>query len=222
MQITLQRPIVASRPGLVTAVIKRVTDVMLAAVALTVLAPVLALCAVAVASTSRGPVLFRQRRVGRAGREFEVLKFRTMTYGASDVTHREQAQRELAGEASAGGTVAFKDREDPRITPIGRWLRRFSLDELPQLVNVLGGQMSLVGPRPCLGYEHEGFPAWSRTRLDVRPGLTGLWQVSGRNDLSLLEMLELDCRYAQQVSIAQDLAILWRTVPVVLTGAGAA
>ncbi|TKA11614.1 sugar transferase [Actinacidiphila oryziradicis] len=193
--------------------VKRAFDVMGAAVLIVLLAPVLIAAAVAVALDSRGPVLFRQRRTGRHGREFHVLKLRTMRVGS------ERQRQALAGSNETGGHL-FKIRQDPRITSTGRWLRRFSLDELPQLFNVLMGHMSLVGPRP-LPLEDSAFTGDARHRLLVRPGLTGLWQISGRSDLSWDETLRLDLTYVDTRSLRLDLLILARTPAAVLRGNGA-
>lgn len=192
---------------------KRAIDLMGASVLLLVLAPVLLAAAVAVKVDTAGPVLFRQRRTGRQGEEFHVLKLRTMRVGA------ERMRGAMAARNEADGHL-FKIRDDPRVTAVGRWLRRFSLDELPQLINVLTGQMSLVGPRP-LPVEDSSFTGQARRRLQVRPGLTGLWQISGRSDLAWEDALRLDLEYVDTWSIRLDLAILFRTLPAVLRGNGA-
>ncbi|MEO3812092.1 sugar transferase [Sphaerisporangium sp. B11E5] len=183
-----------------------------AAVALAVLAPLLIALAVAVRATSPGPALFRQTRVGRDGAEFTILKFRTM---------RVDAERHRVGLVSDRDGVLFKIRDDPRVTPLGAWLRRLSLDELPQLVNVLSGHMSLVGPRPPLPEEVAGYGDDVRRRLVVRPGMTGLWQVNGRSDLSWEESVRLDLRYVENWSLTLDLQILWKTWSAVARGSGA-
>jgi lipopolysaccharide/colanic/teichoic acid biosynthesis glycosyltransferase len=188
-------------------------------IGLLVLAPVIALCVAAVRLTSPGPIIFRQSRIGRNQEPFLMLKFRTMYADADDRVHREQAMREMRGDGAGDGRCAFKDERDPRITPVGRFLRRYSLDEIPQLVNVLRGDMALVGPRPSLPYEAELFPSWANERYQCRPGMTGLWQVSGRSHLSLVEMLELDCRYVREWGLRSDLNILVRTPQAVLEGA---
>ncbi len=178
-------------------------------------APVLLIIATAVKLTSRGPVFFRQTRVGVDGREFTIIKFRSMVVGA-------EAQRAaLMSQHNDGNGVLFKMRQDPRVTPVGGILRRFSLDELPQLLNVVFGDMSLVGPRPPLPEEVAGYSDDATRRLRVKPGLTGLWQVSGRSDLTWEESLRLDLRYADNWSLALDISILWRTVRAVLRGSGA-
>jgi exopolysaccharide biosynthesis polyprenyl glycosylphosphotransferase len=193
---------------------KEVVDRTAAAVGLAVLAPVLVVIALAVRLTSRGPVLFRQERVGRRGEVFTMLKFRSMVQDAPRLV------AELAA-ADEGNGVLFKMREDPRVTTVGRVLRRYSVDELPQLFNVLRGDMSLVGPRPPLASEVERYGTDMRRRFLVKPGLTGLWQVSGRSDLSWDDSVRIDVRYVENWSLAVDLMILWKTVGAVLRGSGA-
>jgi lipopolysaccharide/colanic/teichoic acid biosynthesis glycosyltransferase len=161
-----------------------------------------------------GPALFRQVRVGKDGRPFRLYKFRTMVPGAE----RQKAALKLHNE---GAGVLFKIRGDPRVTKIGARLRRWSLDELPQLINVLLGQMSLVGPRPALPEEAARYGDYVRRRLAVRPGLTGLWQIHGRSDLPWEEAVRLDLRYVENWSLAFDLLILWKTWPAVARGRGA-
>ncbi len=195
-------------------VVKGALDRIGAAVALLVLAPVLLLLALAVRFDSPGPVLFRQERVGINGRAFTMLKFRSMVVDAD-----EQLEALRADNISDG--LLFKLREDPRVTRVGRLLRSLSLDELPQLVNVLTGSMSLVGPRPPLPSEVAAYDSSVRRRLLVKPGLTGLWQVSGRSDLSWDEAVRLDLRYVENWSLALDLIILWRTGRAVLRRSGA-
>ncbi|MQA86941.1 MAG: exopolysaccharide biosynthesis polyprenyl glycosylphosphotransferase [Streptosporangiales bacterium] len=194
--------------------IKGLFDRVVAAAVLLVLSPLLAAIVVAVRLTSCGPAIFRQTRVGRDGREFTVYKFRTMYVDA------ERRREELLVHNEHDG-VLFKIRNDPRVTPLGTRLRRYSLDELPQLVNVLLGQMSLVGPRPPLPCEVAKYGYDVRRRLVVRPGMTGLWQISGRADLSWEEAVRLDLRYVENWSLALDLLILWKTWRAVLRGAGA-
>jgi lipopolysaccharide/colanic/teichoic acid biosynthesis glycosyltransferase len=201
---------------------KRLLDVALSVLALLVLSPVLATIAVAVRLTSRGPSLFRQERLGLAARPFTCLKFRTMYADAADAPHREYVTRLLteATPPRGGATGLFKIERDPRVTPFGRWLRRTSLDELPQLVNVLRGEMSLVGPRPALAWEAALYRPEEHRRFEVLPGITGLWQVSGRSRLSMREALALDLEYVRRRSLALDLQILARTVPTVLRSEG--
>jgi exopolysaccharide biosynthesis polyprenyl glycosylphosphotransferase len=196
-------------------VVKRVVDWLLALALSIVALPILVVIAVAVRLDSPGPVLFRQTRVGAKGETFSMLKFRSMVVDA------EQRRGDLAGAADAGNAVLFKMRRDPRITKVGHWLRRYSLDELPQLVNVLRGDMSLVGPRPPLPAEVAGYESDAVRRLRVRPGLTGLWQVSGRSDLSWDESLRLDLWYVDNWSLVLDAQIIVRTARAVLRGTGA-
>ena len=195
--------------------VKRLLDVAGSAVGLLLLSPLLALLWVAVRASSPGPALFRQQRLGRGEREFTMYKFRSMAAGSTDAIHRDYVRRMLTEQQSAGAQPGglFKLQADPRVTPVGRWLRRSSLDELPQLYNVLRGDMSLVGPRPVLAWEAELFTARERARFTVRPGLTGLWQVSGRGRLSMRQALELDVEYVRRQSLWLDLSILARTLP---------
>ncbi|MGH3697365.1 MAG: sugar transferase [Pseudonocardiaceae bacterium] len=199
---------------------RRTVDLLVVSVALLVLAIPMLLVAMAIRLGTQGPALYRQQRVGLGGRPFTMYKFRTMRVGGSDAQHRELIARELRGEdTSVRGS--WKIDSDPRVTRIGSFLRRTSVDELPQLLNVLLGQMALVGPRPCLEWEAEMFPRKYAERFDVMPGLTGLWQVSGRSTMGTMEMLELDLSYARNWSFWTDLTILVRTVPTLLRGHGA-
>ncbi|MCW2764487.1 MAG: hypothetical protein JWO11_446 [Nocardioides sp.] len=188
---------------------------VVALAALVVLAPLLVMVALAVRRDSPGPAIFRQRRVGRDGAEFTMFKFRTMT------TDAEARVVDLAAHNESAGDLLFKIRQDPRVTRLGAVLRRYSVDELPQLVNVALGDMSLVGPRPALPDEVERYDPDARRRLAVRPGITGLWQVSGRSDLSWEETVRLDLHYVDNWSPALDLQILFRTARAVLGHAGA-
>lgn len=210
------RPVVTSRA-------KRLVDVLGAAVGMVLLSPLFLLIAIAVRLDSRGPVFFRQERAGLFGRPFMMLKFRTMRAGTTEHRHREYVEGLLNGdEPPADGVGIYKLIADDRVTRVGQLLRRSSLDELPQLLNVLRGEMSLVGPRPAISYEVQLYDDWQRQRLDARPGLTGLWQVSGRNRLTYQRMCELDIQYIKEWSFLGDLRILLKTVPVVLTNSGAA
>jgi exopolysaccharide biosynthesis polyprenyl glycosylphosphotransferase len=195
-------------------VVKGGVDRAVAGFALLLLAPVMAIIALAVACTSSGPVLFRQERIGVNGRSFTMLKFRSMVADAD-------RQLEKLREDNISDGLLFKIRADPRITPVGRWLRRLSLDELPQLFNILGGSMSLVGPRPPLPREVANYDSQVSRRLLVKPGLTGLWQISGRSDLPWEESVRLDLRYVENWSLALDLLILWKTGRAVLSRNGA-
>jgi lipopolysaccharide/colanic/teichoic acid biosynthesis glycosyltransferase len=201
----------------------RLLDVVVAAFALVVLAPFLLAIAAAVRIDSDGPVLFRQGRLGRDLAPFTVNKFRTMRQGVSHDIHREFVLGLIAGEQplAAKGCPRFKLNGDARVTRVGRFLRRTSLDELPQLWNVVRGDMSLVGPRPPIPYEVEHYPPHWFGRFAVKPGVTGLWQVSGRSELTLEEMITLDLDYVKRRSLWLNLRILARTVPVVLSTRGA-
>jgi lipopolysaccharide/colanic/teichoic acid biosynthesis glycosyltransferase len=178
------------------------------------LVPLLLLTAVAVRLDSPGPALLRQRRIGRGSRVFDMYKFRTMRSIGEEIPEELRAQNEATGPM-------FKMREDPRITRVGAFLRRTSLDEIPQVINVLRGEMSFVGPRPPLPREIPGYDEFQRRRLMVKPGITGLWQVSGRSGLTFEEMLRLDVRYIQKRSLLLDIIILLKTVPCVIGGKGA-
>jgi exopolysaccharide biosynthesis polyprenyl glycosylphosphotransferase len=203
-------------------VLKRACDVVLGALALVLLAPLWSVVALLIKLDSPGPVFYRQERVGMDGRIFLFLKFRTMLTGADDREHREYQRRYIEGrpDTNLGDSrrPVYKLHQDPRVTRTGRWLRRTSLDELPQLLNVLRGDMSVVGPRPPIPYEVEAYALWHRKRLDMKPGMTGLWQVSGRNRLSFDEMVRLDLFYIENWSLWLDLKIMLRTLPVLLRG----
>jgi exopolysaccharide biosynthesis polyprenyl glycosylphosphotransferase len=196
------------------AVAKRSLDLALSAAGLLVSLPLWLLIAAAIKLTSPGPVLFRQERVGRHGKRFTMLKFRTMVADA-------ERQLEALRDRNEAGGVLFKLRQDPRVTRVGRWLRRWSLDELPQLVNILKGEMSVVGPRPPLPQEVAAYEDWQLDRLEVPPGLTGLWQVNGRSQLTFDEYVRLDLYYIENWSLAYDLFIIAKTIPMVLASRGA-
>lgn len=198
---------------------KRVTDVVFAGLALFVLAPLFLLIAISIKGESPGPVVFRQTRRGRGERTFEMYKFRTMVADADDRKHEVE---HLNLHATNGREPQmFKIRDDPRITRCGRVLRRFSLDELPQLINVLKGDMSLVGPRPLILEEDELVQAWARKRLQLKPGITGLWQVLGRSEIPFDEMTKLDYLYVATWSLGRDFQLIGRTIPQVIRGRGA-
>jgi lipopolysaccharide/colanic/teichoic acid biosynthesis glycosyltransferase len=192
---------------------KRAIDIGCAALGLALLTPLMLVVAIAISCSSPGAPMLRQRRAGRGGREFGMWKFRTMVTGA------ERLRPLLIGESRDSDWLDLE--RDPRITRLGSLLRRTSLDELPQLINVLAGHMSLVGPRPLPLEEEARVPAWAVARSGVRPGITGLWQVRGRALLGFTEMLELDCEYVRQATVWVDLKILARTVPAVLAARGA-
>jgi lipopolysaccharide/colanic/teichoic acid biosynthesis glycosyltransferase len=200
--------------------VKRALDVAVASVLIVVAGPLLLLLWCLVRSTSAGPALFRQERLGRDMRPFTMLKLRSMYAGNDDQLHRAYVSGMLSAEeeAAARNGALFKLVGDPRVTPLGGWLRRTSLDELPQLINVLRGEMSLVGPRPMLPWEAQLLAEPYRPRFTVKPGITGLWQVSGRSRLSMRRALELDVEYARRCCVILDLSILARTVPALFRG----
>jgi len=194
---------------------KRLLDVVGASLILLVISPLLLVVALLVKLTSRGPAVFRQERAGMNGRVFTLYKFRTMVQGAEMDRAKLESKNEMDGPV-------FKIKEDPRITGVGKFLRKTSIDELPQLWNVVKGDMSLVGPRPLPTYEVEKFEPWQRRRMSMRPGITCLWQVSGRNKVTtFVEWMRLDLEYVDRWSLGLDLKILLRTIPAVLGGRGA-
>ena len=202
---------------------KRLTDLAVATVCLALLSPVLVIVAVLIRRTTPGPALFRQMRLGKDGHQFVLYKFRTMYADCRDDVHREYVTKLLTQDDPPDGGRAgvYKLEHDTRITPIGRLIRRTSIDELPQLFNVIRGDMSLVGPRPALPWEADLLDAAHLVRFCVPPGLTGLWQVSGRNSLTMKQGLELDVEYVRKQRLAFDLWILIKTIPVVLSTRGA-
>jgi lipopolysaccharide/colanic/teichoic acid biosynthesis glycosyltransferase len=215
---------VAAAAPLAVRVVRRTLDLALASVVLLLVAPIMLAVALAIRLDSPGPALFRQRRVGRGMGEFTVLKFRSMAAAADSARHRLYVTGLITGNADQqpDGDGLYKLAADDRVTSVGRFLRKTSLDELPQLFNVLRGEMSLVGPRPVIPYEVEQYPKWYRARFAVRPGMTGLWQVSGRNERTYEEMVRLDIEYAERQSLGLDLKILLKTIRVVLSGRGVA
>lgn len=200
-------------PALPVPRVKRLIDLTCAALLMTAAVPLFVVISLAVAVSSPGGVLYRQPRTGHGGQAFDMLKFRTMRQGA-------HAQRAALSARNESDGQLFKIRDDPRVTPVGRLLRRLSLDELPQLINVVRGDMSLVGPRP-LPVEDSGYTGPALGRLAVLPGITGLWQVSGRSELSWEGMVRLDLHYVEHWSVRLDLTILARTLPAVLATRGA-
>ena len=195
--------------------LKRVFDVVFSIVALILIFPLCVVVAILIKATSRGPIFFVQTRVGKYGRHFPFYKFRSMYLDA------EKRKAELMAQNQSADGVIFKMKKDPRITPVGRFIRRTSIDELPQFLNVLFGDMSLVGPRPPLPSEVSQYTLEDRKRLMVRPGLTCLWQVSGRSDIPFKQQVMLDKEYIRSQSLWNDLRILLRTVPAILSGRGA-
>ena len=206
-------------------ILKRAVDLLGAACGAVLLAPLLAAIAVAIRLTSRGPIIYRQERIGLRGRPFLMYKFRTMEDGNDSGDYEAYVKSFILegrpAEVTEDGVEIFKPKRDPRVTRVGAWLRRFSLDELPQLWNVLKGEMSLVGPRPCLPYEWELYQPWQRRRFDVVPGCTGLWQVAGRSRVRFDDMVILDLYYAHHGTVLTDLRLIAQTGPVMLFGHGA-
>ncbi|MGA2003104.1 MAG: sugar transferase [Terriglobales bacterium] len=206
---------------------KRAMDISGSLLLLAILSPVFFIIAAAIKLTSRGPILFRQQRIGEHGTVFTFLKFRSMYVNNDASQHKEYVRQLIAGKASkqptnGAGEGIFKLTNDPRITPVGNFLRRTSLDELPQFLNVLRGDMSLVGPRPPVPYEVEAYETWHRRRLiEAKPGITGLWQVQGRSRVGFDDMVRLDLRYARDCSPLLDLRILLQTPKAVIAGSGA-
>jgi len=206
--------------------IKRASDIVISLIAIVLLTPLWIVLSLLIKRSSHGPVMFRQERVGMDGRIFLCYKFRTMYADADEAVHREAYRMNIEGDDAANvgdeTTPVFgKVKNDRRVTSTGRWLRRSSLDELPQLFNVLKGDMSIVGPRPPIPYEVEDYQLWQRKRLDMKPGITGLWQVSGRNRLTFREMVQTDLYYIENWSLWLDLKIIFLTLPAIWRGDGA-
>jgi lipopolysaccharide/colanic/teichoic acid biosynthesis glycosyltransferase len=205
--------------------VKRLIDIAGSLAALILFLPVMLLIALAIKSTSKGPAVFRQKRLGRYGKGFSFFKFRSMYVDSDSAIHKEYARRFITGARgmeAANGDGLYKLTADPRVTAVGRFLRKTSLDELPQFINVLLGDMSLVGPRPPIPYEFEHYALWHRRRvLAVKPGITGLWQVIGRSRVTFDDMVRLDIRYANSWSLWLDIQILLQTPQAVLSGIGA-
>jgi lipopolysaccharide/colanic/teichoic acid biosynthesis glycosyltransferase len=205
--------------------LKRAFDIVIASLMLLVTGPMMVLISFLVKQSSPGPVLFVQERLGRDGMPFKFYKFRSMKHNSDDAIHREFAAMFINGDedgcsANNSGEKVFKMKRDPRITAIGAFLRKTSMDELPQLFNILKGEMTLVGPRPPIAYEIENYQPWHMERLKAVPGLTGLWQISGRSSVSFDDMVRLDIRYINEWSLWRDLVIMAKTLPVVLKGTG--
>jgi lipopolysaccharide/colanic/teichoic acid biosynthesis glycosyltransferase len=225
-ELTRTQPLtdVAAEPLWLTA-LRRVADIAFALALLTLLSPLLVAVTIAIRLDSRGPALFRQRRVGYREREFTLFKFRSMRLDADPRGHQEYVTALIKGADATpegGRENLYKLAVDNRITPVGRWIRAWSIDEVPQLFNVVRGDMTLVGPRPAIPYEVAEYPSWYLERFAVKPGLTGYWQVSGRSERTYEEMVRLDVQYARKRSLGLDLSILFKTPLVVLSRKGAA
>jgi len=210
--------------SVVELIIKRGIDIILSSIALLLLSPLFLCIGLAIKYSSPGPIFFRQKRLGKNAEPFIFYKFRSMRTNNDDTIHRaflNKFIRENSGTKSTLGKRVFKMADDPRVTFVGKWLRKFSIDELPQLWNVMKGNMSLVGPRPCLDYEYAMYQEWHKRRLNVTPGITGIWQIRGRSAVNFDDMVALDLFYVENWSIWMDIKILLQTVPVVLWGKGA-
>lgn len=218
-------PDVEEGRSLIQFAVKRFLDIIISVAVLIISIPFILAIAVIIKCTSRGPVLFRQERIGKNGKPFIFLKLRTMRAGSSDREHRQFCRDFIKGSLSVSPESdkqkAYKIVDDPRVTGVGRFLRKSSLDELPQFINILKGDMTLVGPRPSLKYEYKYYDDWHKKRVRVKPGLTGLWQVSGRSNVTFQEMINLDLYYIENWSLILDIKIILRTIPVVLFGKGA-
>ena len=213
-------------PGGFDLVVKRCIDVVVSAIALVALSPVMLIVAATIASTSPGPVIFKQKRLGKGGRPFVFYKFRSMAANADDRIHREYVTSLIGGGQADAGHDGHPKKwaklaSDARITPVGQFIRKTSLDELPQFYNVLKGDLSLIGPRPALPYEAEKYQSWHLRRiLEIKPGISGLWQVAAGYEATFDDMVRLDIRYIQEWSLMLDLKILVKTVQVVLRRSG--
>jgi lipopolysaccharide/colanic/teichoic acid biosynthesis glycosyltransferase len=205
--------------------VKRSLDILISISVIVLGFPFFLAISIFIKLTSKGPVFFKQERIGENGEPFVLLKLRTMRIDADDSHHKEFCEQFIKGnleeeEVSNGDASVYKIVDDPRITGIGKFLRKSSLDELPQFINILKGEMTLVGPRPPLKYEYKHYDNWHKLRLKVRPGLTGLWQVSGRSSVSFQEMVMLDLYYIENWSLMMDIRIVLNTIPVMLKGSG--
>ena len=200
-------------------IVKRIFDLFITIPGLIILCPIFLVIGIAIKLDSRGPMIYKQKRVGMNGRIFEVIKFRTMLNKADDTIHRKRIQEYTEGKINA--TEGVKLTHDPRVTRVGRFLRNTSIDELPQLFNVLSGDMSIVGPRPVPIYEAEKYKLWQSERLSTLPGITGLWQISGRSTVSFDEQLRLDIRYIRHQSLWLNIVIILNTIPAVISRRGA-
>ena len=204
---------------------KRILDIIFTLLILLPLGIVIIIVAICIRLDSEGPIFFRQKRVGQNGVEFNILKFRSMYVNSDDSRHREAIAKYMNGQKLGENTsedLSYKDVDDPRVTKIGRFLRKTSMDELPQFFNVLRGEMSLVGPRPPLPYEVEQYSLYDKLRLSGKPGLTGPWQVYGRSRVPFQTMVEMDIAYLQRQTICEDLKLIALTLPVMMQGRGGA
>jgi lipopolysaccharide/colanic/teichoic acid biosynthesis glycosyltransferase len=222
--VAFERDLMRTDTAIVVRVARRALDLALTLLMLVAMLPLMLVAALAIRIDSPGPVLFRQRRVGRDMKPFTMLKFRSMKVAADASPHREYVRALITGTEADRPSESglYKLVVDDRVTRVGRLLRKTSIDELPQLWNVLRGEMSLVGPRPVIAYEVEHYPKWYLRRFAARPGLTGLWQVSGRNQRTYEEMVRFDIEYAERQSLRLDLLILIKTLWVVIGGKGVA
>lgn len=205
--------------------VKRILDILIACLAVLIMAPLLIIIGILIKFSSEGPVFYIQKAIGKNGREFDFYKFRTMYKDTSNTQHKEYLQKFIKGDEvityADGGEQIFKMVNDPRITPIGRILRKSSMDELPQLINVLKGDMSVVGPRPPLPYEYSLYDDYTKQKMVVKPGITGLYQITSRSRASFDEILALDFEYIEKMSLWYDLKIILMTIPAVLSSKGA-
>lgn len=203
---------------------KRVLDILFTLLIFIPLCLIMALIAVCIRLDSKGSIFYRQRRVGQNGAEFEMLKFRSMYENCDDTLHRQAIEKYMNGQKilENGGTLSYKQVDDPRITTVGRFIRKTSLDELPQFLNVLSGKMSLVGPRPPMTYEVEKYSQYDSLRLIGKPGLTGTWQVYGRSKVTFQNMVSMDIEYLKHQSLLEDLKLIALTLPVMIFGRGGA
>jgi len=221
-----QRPVLRFRPRAVKQIEpliapkipawKRGMDIAFASLALLLLSPLFLAVALFIKIVDPGPVFFKQDRIGRFGKPFGMLKFRSMRLNAETTSHQNYFHELMESDKPM---IKLDAKNDPRIIPMGTFLRKTGIDELPQLINVLRGDMSLVGPRPCLPYEYEKYRRWQHNRFDILPGITGLWQVSGKNNTSFKQMIRLDITYSRRLSLGEDLRILFKTVPAIIAQA---
>lgn len=203
-------------------ILKRILDLVGSAIAIIFFSPIFIIISICIKLTSKGPILFSQTRLGQNAKPFKYYKFRTMYFDIDPTLHQKFVKDLIEGKLlEIGEDSLLKLKHDPRVTPFGRFLRRTSIDELPQFINVLKGELSLVGPRPPLPYEYEKYQKWHKERLSIEPGITGLWQVTGRSSTTFDEMVQLDIEYARKRSLILDIKILIKTMYIVISGKGA-